>query len=266
MLLNKLLNVIKGSIIGLATLVPGVSGGTMAIVLGIYDELIHALGRPQHWKRSAGFLFQVGAGALAGALLFSRLIALALKHFGFPTRFFFIGLICGGLPVLYRRTKSSISRKSDFLYLLAGLLLVMSMAVKPGALIHITGTGGIASFLLLILAGCFIAIALILPGISASFMLLALGLYEVTLNAVHAVNLAFLLPVVLGCILGVLTTTRVLEGILQKYPRKSYLVIVGFLLGSILQVFPGIPPGFSLLYCLAALILGYLIIQRLSAC
>lgn len=258
----KMLLIIKGCIIGVATLVPGVSGGTMAIVLGVYDDIIHALARPKQWKENIGFLCQVALGALAGMFLFSKLLSLALHHFAFPVRYFFIGLICGGLPLLYQRTKTAISRKADYLFLLAGLLIVLVMAGKPETIIHLAGSGGLYSFFFLVLAGILVAVALILPGISGSFLLLALGMYELTLDALHNLNIPFLLPVAVGCLVGVLTTSRILEKLLRTYPRKTYLVIVGFLLGSIIQVFPGIPGGIELLYSFAALVLGYLIIPK----
>lgn len=263
--MDKLLYIGKGLLIGIATLVPGVSGGTMAIILGLYDKIIHALGTFfRSWKKNSLFLLQVGLGALGGAFLFSRLISLAIDHYRFPVQFLFMGFIIGGLPVLYQKTKSSISKKRDLLYLLAGLVVVLLMTVKPGVLINLAGGKGAASFFFLLAAGFTISVALILPGISTSFLLLTLGLYEITLRAVHTLDLTFLLPMVLGCIVGIMTTTRILERILHKYPRKAYLVIIGFILGSVIQVFPGFPRGMDFFTSLIAVILGFLAVRQLS--
>ncbi|HBQ63417.1 MAG TPA: DUF368 domain-containing protein [Clostridiales bacterium] len=263
--MNLLLTPLKGALTGIAMLIPGVSGGTMAIILGIYDHIIHAISTFfRDWKKNTLYLLAVGIGAAAGIGLFSNLISRALDHFRHPMIYLFLGIVIGGLPVLFRHIQNPEKKKADSLFLFIGLVIVLLMTLEPAAIVNLSQGTGILNFIFLVLAGVIIAVALILPGISTSFMLLTLGLYEPTIDAVKTFNLAFLIPVLLGCLLGVITTTRILETLLNKHTRKTYLLILGFVLGSIMQIFPGIPQGMDILYCLLTLATGYLAIRALS--
>jgi putative membrane protein len=101
-------NIIKGAVTGIAMLVPGVSGGTMAIILGIYDRMIHSVSSFfQDWKKNLLFLLQVGAGGVLGVLLFGRIMESAMASVPHIMKFLFMGFIVGGLPVLYRKSVST---------------------------------------------------------------------------------------------------------------------------------------------------------------
>lgn len=261
--LNCLVNFFKGIIVGIATLVPGVSGGTMSIVLGIYDRLIHSVSSFfQDWKKNFFFLLQVGIGGLLGILLFNRLMLYALENAHYVMRFLFIGIIIGGLPVLYKKARSVESRGdggaenrsgiknglgiSDILFLIAGIAIVLLMTSKPDAVVNLAAGGTLLSYIFLIIAGIFFAVALVLPGISFSFMLLAFGMYDITLKAIRDFDIPYMIPLGLGVALGTFGTARILERLLQRYPRKTYMIIIGFVLGSMWEVFPGIPQGWQL--------------------
>ncbi|TDT50264.1 putative membrane protein [Fonticella tunisiensis] len=262
--MKYLRNILKGLAVGVATMIPGVSGGTMAVILGIYDDLIHSIGSFfEDWKKHTSLLFQVGLGGLAGILLFSKLLETALNNFPFAMRFLFIGVICGGLPVLFRKSAEGKRGKWDFLYLLAGFIIVLAMSAEPATAALVTSTGFL-SIILLLIAGVIIAVALILPGISASFMLLALGLYDFTLKAINDRNIAFLIPIGLGVLIGTLATTRTIERVLRRYPGKTYMLITGFVTGSLIPVFPGIPQGFSILSSIFAFASGFALIRWIS--
>lgn len=253
---------LKGIVTGVATLVPGVSGGTMAIILGIYDNLIHAVSTFfDNWKKNFIYLLVVGLGGVTGILLFSRLLESAVKNYPYVMQFLFMGIIIGGLPVLYR--KSATSGKGDIkdvIFLILGFVIVLLMSAEPAAVVNMATARGILSVIFLFFAGIIIAIALVLPGISGSFMLLILGLYEITLNAVNTFNIPFLIPLGLGVAAGTFGTAKVIERFLQKYPDKTYKLIIGFVLGSLVQVFPGIPVSSQLIASALALIIGFLAI------
>lgn len=110
------------------------------------------------------------------------------------------------------------------------------------------------------MSGIIIAIALILPGISTSFLLVVLGLYKPLIEAVKTKNMGFLLPVVIGTIFGTFATTGILEKLMNEKPRQTYLMILGFVAVSVVQVFPGIPTGINILYSIIAFIFGYILI------
>lgn len=259
-------NFFKGIAIGVATLVPGVSGGTMAVILGIYDDLIHAISSFfEDWKKHSILLLQLGLGALAALALFSKLLENAMVKFPFEMRFLFMGIIIGGLPVLYRKSRTFGKRDlKDFIFLIIGLITVLLMSSEPQATTTMATSKGLISVVFLFIAGIIIAVALILPGISGSFMLLALGLYEVTLTAIHTVNIPFLIPIGLGVVVGTLATTKIIENLLHKYPGKTYMLIIGFVIGSLLPVFPGVPANLQILTSLVAFIVGFLGILALG--
>lgn len=264
--MKYLTNFLKGIVVGIATLVPGVSGGTMAVILGIYDGLIHAIGSFfEDWKKHTLLLFQVGLGGLVGIGLFSRLLENALETHRVVMQFLFMGIIIGGLPVLYRKSKTSKKRDfTDFIFLIIGLVLVSFLSAEPEVTTSLATAQGLKSVIFLFIAGIVIAIALILPGISASFMLLTLGLLSVTLNAINTLNIPFLIPLGLGLVVGTLGTTKLIETFLQKYPSKAYMLIMGFVIGSLVPVFPGIPQNLELVYSAAAFILGLIAILWLG--
>ena len=258
-------NFLKGLAVGIATLVPGVSGGTMAIIFGIYDDLIHSIGCFfEDWKKHTILLLQIGLGGLIGIALFSKLLGKALNDYPFVMSFFFMGVICGGLPVLYKKSTIGEKNKKDLVFLLIGFVIVLLMSAEPSTTTALATSQGYLSVIFLLIAGVILAVALILPGISGSFMLLTLGLYNVTLNAINNMNIPFLIPLGIGVLIGTLVTTRAIEKLLQKYPGKTYMLILGFVIGSLLPVFPGIPQGISILISAAAFAAGYILIHWIS--
>lgn len=263
--MKYLKNFLKGLVVGVATLVPGVSGGTMAIILGIYDNLIRSVsGFFENWKKSTVFLLQIGLGALTGLLLFSNLLETAINNYPYVMRFLFIGVICGGIPVLFKQARAGKKDKWDFVMPLIGFCIVLLMSSEPAATSTFATAGGFTSVIFLFIAGIIMAIALILPGISGSYMLLTLGLYDVTLNAINNKILVFLIPLGLGIIVSTLATAKTIEKLLKNYPSKTYMMILGFVVGSLIPVFPGIPEGFSMIASIAAFIVGFLAIRWIS--
>jgi putative membrane protein len=264
--MKYLINFLKGLAIGVATLVPGVSGGTMAIVLGVYDDLIHAISSFfQDWKKNIVILLEVGLGGLAGLLLFSKLFLNVLDRYPVVMGFFFMGVIFGGLPVLFKKaTAAGKVKLKDMIFFVIGFIVVLLLSAEPEKTTAMAADPSFTSIVFLFIAGVVLAVALILPGISGSFMLLVLGLLDVTLNAIDTRNIPFLVPLGLGVALGTLGTAKTIEKLMQKHPSKTYMLILGFVLGSLLPVFPGKPVGLSIVSSAIALIAGFILINWLS--
>jgi len=243
--MKSVINFLKGIVIGIATLVPGVSGGTMAVILGVYDDLIHSIGSFfEDWKKHTLFLAELGLGAFLALALFSRILEKAITASPYIMSFLFMGVIIGGLPVLYKKSLTTVTKERhylDYVFLVIGFFTVLLMSSEPDAVVSMATAQGLTGILFLFAAGIIIAIALILPGISGSFMLLALGLYSLTLNAINEVNIPFLIPLGLGLLVGTLGTTKLIETLLSKFPSQTYMLIIGFVVGSLVGVFPGIP-------------------------
>lgn len=250
------INFLKGIAISISQLIPGVSGGTIAIILGIYDKLLHAVNNIlKDFKNQYKLLLEVGFGAVVGIILFSRIIEVAFAKYPIQLGYLFIGIILGGAPLMYKKSKIKKIGISNVLYFISGFIIVYFMGkLNSGVSEDIITNLTLTSTLLLFLGGILIAVALILPGISGSFMLYVLGLYGTVLSAINQRNIIVLIPLLLGGIVGTLMTSNIIEKLLLKYPEQTYILIFGFILGSVFSVFP----GFSLPESIVGIILGIL--------
>ena len=143
------------------------------------------------------------------------------------------------------------------MFLFAGIAIAVAMTYgESSALFDFSGSM-VRKLIMILIAGIIIAVALILPGISTSFLLLALGLYEDFLRAVQEFDMGFLIPLGIGVVLGVLLTTKALEYCLKQHPTPTYLMILGFILGSFGEIYIGWPVATqSKIVCVIALIIG----------
>ena len=269
--------------------VPGASGGTMAMILGIYEELIESMGslpgllaecircgndgcaRRRLWD-CLRFLALFSLGALAGMALLAKGVLSLLERYPMAVSYFFLGAVAGGIPLICRQAQVKKITWQALFWPLAGLLMVYGLAALPEGLFTAGLPGaasspGVPSFRALLfqfLGGCILAVALILPGISVSQMLLMLGLYEPVMEAVSSLRFASLLPLGLGAVLCTLLVTRLLGSAMQRRPQPTYLLILGFVLGSLGELYPGLPEGWNLLFAPLAAVAGYQLPSRLS--
>lgn len=269
--------------------VPGASGGTMAMILGIYEELIESMGslpgllaecircgndgcaRRRLWD-CLRFLALFSLGALAGMALLAKAVLSLLERYPMAVSYFFLGAVAGGIPLICRQAQVKKITWQALFWPLAGLLMVYGLAALPeglftAGLLGAASSPGVPSFRALLfqfLGGCILAVALILPGISVSQMLLMLGLYEPVMEAVSSLRFASLLPLGLGAVLCTLLVTRLLGSAMQRRPQPTYLLILGFVLGSLGELYPGLPGGWNLLFAPLAAVAGYQLLSRLS--
>jgi len=251
-------NFLNGAAFGITQIIPGVSGGTVAIILGFYDELIASVNNfRKDFKQSLKFLCPVLLGAAAGLLTFGSVINFLLANYSFPVMMFFIGLIIGIIPIIYKKTGGGLNFKE--------LLLVIAPVVILAAISYIrakTGGGAAAAdpaetmrnisvlfMIYLFFAGILASAALIIPGISGSFVFLILGVYPLITHALSSVkNLPqdtgllldickVLVPLGIGIIIGGLATARLIGRLLKNHGATVYLIILGLLLGSAITLF-----------------------------
>ena len=251
---------IKGLVIGSTMTLPGVSGGSMAMVLGIYDRLLkHVSEITKYPKESLTFLLWFAAGAGSGAFLFSRGISwlLTTRAEGILC-FFFLGAVSGGIPMILKSASVSRIRGRELICILTGILTALLIALIPQGMFA-PGTENTPMHLLFQLAGGFIiAVALVLPGISASQMLYMLGIYESTLKAISSLDILALLPLAVGGIMGTYLTARILEQLIKKHREATFLMILGFMLASLPELLPGHLAQENLLFCVMALAAGFI--------
>lgn len=262
--LDIIVKFVKGFVIGSSMLIPGVSGGTMAIILNIYDQLINAVSRIRKDIKGNGLLLiNYAVGGLVGILLLSGPLLDLVERWPMPTMYFFCGCILASIPPLYEKVKADRIRIRNIIVALLGIGIGISLKLIPEGLFDVGSAMSIKMFILLAIAGFIIAVALILPGISGSYMLLVLGMYKVTLNALKTLDIPYLIPLVIGLFIGTFGTARVIDNLMAKHPQFIYMLIIGFMLGSLFNIFPGIPSGGQIpisLVCLAAGILVIFII------
>ncbi len=235
-----IINALKGLWIGSTMTVPGVSGGTMAVVVGIYEKLIHAInGLKREPKEHFLFLLQFALGAVTGFLMFARLITFLLENsITSPlTKLFFCGVVIGGIPLLVKKSEIDNLKGMHIVSLMLGAILVFAMRLLPEGLFCV-GTG-VTFWILQFVAGVIIAIALILPGISVTHILYIMGLYEVVLQKVYEMRILSLIPLFTGVVLGTFFTTDLLEKGMKRYPQEVYMAIIGFVSASLIQLIPG---------------------------
>ena len=229
---------------GISDLIPGVSGGTIAFILGIYDRLLSSISGffSREWKKQLGFLVPLGAGIGIALLLFSRVIDYLLEYHYEPTQFFFLGLIIGVLPFIAKEAEM----KHRFTWVHFSVLAAVAIClgcmafIKPVDIAVITQLT-IPSAIGLFAAGWLASMAMLMPGISGSFILLLVGAYSTIISALSDLNIPIILVVGAGAALGFIISSRAISYLLKHHRHMTYAVIIGLIIGSVFVVYPGIP-------------------------
>ncbi|GAB6170391.1 DUF368 domain-containing protein [Clostridium carnis] len=257
-----LMNALKGMIIGVSNVIPGVSGGTMAVVMGIYDKIIYTVNNFfKDIKKSIIFIGSLGIGAITGILLFTNIIDYLLKNYNEQTNFFFIGLILGTAPLLYKKATEKKVSKGNYIALVIGFIIVAGLGVleKTNPNTAFLSTLFKPNMIGFFIAGFIAAATMILPGISGSFVLLLIGLYEPIIEVVKNFDIINMAVIGVGVIGGFLLMTKLIEGLFNKYPQTAYCTIFGLVVGSVFVIFPGFTFGVSGVISIISLLIGFVI-------
>jgi len=245
-------------------LIPGVSGGTVAIICGIYYKLITAVDTFfKEPKENIKFLVAVAVGGGIGVLGFSKLILFVYNTYKVPMVYLFMGAVLGSVPLLCKCAGVKKLNLKTIIYPVLGIVFVLLLECIPKDL-FVINVDGLFEYMVIFFVGIILATALVLPGISFSYMLLILGLYEQTLMAIENFQFLFIFAMGTGVLLGIFLTAKVIRIILRKYPKQTYLVIVGFVKASLKDVFPGLPTGEELLISTILLFGSFYTIYKLS--
>lgn len=266
--MKRFLNVfLKGIWIGGTLTVPGVSGGSMAMILGIYEPLISAVNRlvskNNEKQASLRFLLLFSFGAVLGIFTLSSVVSWLLELFPVPVLFFFIGAVAGGIPLLFKQMDCCRFKWQHILYLLSGMVLVLLLSLLPNGVFELSAERGIVGVFWQFLGGIIAAIALVLPGISVSHMLYVLGVYEGVINAIIHFRVWLLIPFALGVLGGVLLMTKAVEYLLLHFKTATYMVILGFVLGSVAELLSGVRFSGVTFICLPLFLCGFFAIYIL---
>ncbi|WP_245676788.1 DUF368 domain-containing protein [Bacillus solimangrovi] len=236
-------NIYRGMIMGMTDLIPGVSGGTIAMILGIYNQLITGLNQlfSKEWKKEIGFFLPLLIGILISFLLLSNVMETLLRDYPQPTYFFFIGLIIGLIPYLFQsiQYKKTFTRKHYTLVIVSALVVASTVFFSDNEVNGIVIELGWDEFITLFFSGWLASTAMLLPGVSGSFVLLVLGVYPTVIHGLSVLNFAIISAVGLGILVGLIVTGKVIYLLFKRFKVATYAVMVGLLIGSIVVIYPG---------------------------
>lgn len=262
-------NIYRGFMMGTSDLIPGVSGGTIAVLLGIYDELIASINKlfSRDWAKQLPFLIPLGIGMGAALKLLSGVMEWLLIQYPEPTYFLFLGLIIGVIPFLFKEADAkNLFQTKHYILLIIGLILIASLTPFKNpdegiAIAELTTS----TYVLLFVGGFLASAAMILPGISGSMVFWILGLYPTVIGALHHLQFDRIAIIGLGVVIGIVSMSKVIHYFLKHHRTNTYALIIGSVIGSIVVVFPGFAKDtFSLILSVVTFGIGLIIALMLS--
>lgn len=246
---NLINQILRGIVIGVANIIPGVSGGTMMVSMGIYDTLIHCITHlfKEFWK-SVKTLLPYAIGMLIGILALASVITWGLENYPLPTNTLFIGLLLGGLGLLIKkvdRKKISVAAIIAFVCLFA-LIIWMGLQNRDSIQNADTIDMNIGQMLLMVLLGAVASATMIIPGVSGSLVLMLLGYYKAVTGALQTLAhgllhfdfsavgqpLLMLVPFLIGIVLGIFGVAKLIEWLTARYPTVTYCGVLGLVIAS----------------------------------
>ena len=246
-------NLLKGIVMGIANIIPGVSGGTMAVSMGIYDRMIHCVTHLfKEFKESMKFLIPIFLGIGIALVGLSFIIEPAFAYFPLQTNCLFIGLIVGGLPAVWQKVKG----KGIKISYIVPFVLFFAVVVGMAAIGEKEGTAADLSFsvwsvIKLFAVGIIASATMVIPGVSGSMMMLLLGYYNPIVAAIKSFVTALasfdmagilegcgiLVPMGLGIVVGIFAIAKVIEIIFEKFPIQAFWAIIGLIVASPIAIF-----------------------------
>lgn len=256
--MKVLKTILTGGIIGLANIIPGVSGGTLAVIMGVYDRLI-GLTKKGALKKDWRFLLLLLIGMAASILLCSKVFAFLFENFQIAPSLVFFGMILGSLPMIFKLSLSYCPEEKGKKKLPAASIaaFVLSFAVMIGLTVldllgvsmEISAEPSFTLAVLLFFGGILAAVSMVLPGISGSLMMVVIGVYTIVITMLSGLTdfdaadywqnvLLLLIPFGIGVLIGLVMGLNAVRVLLEKKPATMYFAILGLVAGSLLTVLP----------------------------
>lgn len=264
-----------GIVFGIANVIPGVSGGTMLVVFGIFDRLCESISGIKKIFGNIGFLIAFALGAGGGILLSAKVLGSLFEDFPIQTNMFFIGLILGGVPLLYKFGTSEKKVKPlcavPFVIAMAaviGLTVLDNLNVIDIAPTAVEGFDVVTSLKLVVCAAV-AAVTMIIPGISGSFVMMLLGVYQTVITAIDELNFYVLIPFAIGAVIGIILGSKLITLLIKKNKLMVYSALMGLVIGSVYAILPD-GFGFNLqtgygFACALFGVLGSVLIEKLNS-
>ena len=248
--MKNIILVIKGFFMGIANVIPGVSGGTIAIILGIYEKFISSISNIfKNLKENLKFLILIVIGMGLALITTSKVVGYSYDHFPLPTIMFFVGLVFGGIPLLMKNVKGKKESKelSSYIIFIITFLLVLFMAsykliFSLNNEVSFTSMN-LGGYILLFIVGIVAAATMVIPGISGSLVLMILGYYYPVIDTINNlfngdfIHNAIILGIFgIGIVIGILLISKILEMLFKNYNTKTYFGVLGFVFASIIAI------------------------------
>lgn len=240
--MEHVVNVLKGIVIGVANAIPGVSGGTMMVIMKVFDRLLGAVSfNLKKLKENFWFLLTIVIGMGIGVILSSKVLSICFEQFYVQTQFFFMGVVLGSLPMIYKEaTKEKKLSPVHLIPFAIGVAVIIGVSLISSSMgaNTVRTTLDVPTFIYLVIVSIIAAAAMIMPGLSGSLVLLILGGYQTAIQAVDEMNIPILIPIAIGIIIGIVACAKIITICLEKWQRGTYSVILGLIFGSFYAIFP----------------------------
>lgn len=238
---NFFIDLAKGAAIGVAMIIPGVSGGTLAVLLKLYDKIIESISNlRRHFKESVLFLLPIALGAALAFVTAYFPLMWALDNAPFPTILLFAGLMAGSLPKLFKDDRVAGFKSIDYVLILIPFVIVIALGFIPGmGDVDLSENMPWYEFILVPIMGVLASCALVVPGISGSMLMMIFGYYtpllslfgQIFTSPLHSIAVLGLFAI--GIIIGFFTIAKIMQYLLSRFPRATGWAIFGFVVGSI---------------------------------
>ena len=234
---------LKGMAMGIGNAIPGVSGGTIAVVTKIFDRLVESI-TPNIKKliKNMPFLLPVAVGMAIGIFLTAKVLDYLFTEYYVPTQLFFMGLIIGSLPIIHRECKkeSGRIRPINLIPYFIGVLFMFALLFvnEGGSMFQSEAALTAKDIILYIVMGFIAAVAMIIPGVSGSMIIKVFGAYDSIIGAVADLNIAVLAAVAVGAVIGIFAAVKVIDIVLKRFRQGTYCLILGLIAGSVFHIFP----------------------------
>jgi putative membrane protein len=253
-------NFLKGIVVGMGGITPGLSGSVLLVIFGLYQKTINAIGTIfKDFINNLKFLIPIALGMGTGILMFSKIVDFLLANYEMPTRFLFFGLVIGTLPLFYREVKKEGFSKKYYIHVsVAALIGTLLFTVNSSAFPQVTDPNLLQSVFL----GIAVAGSSIVPGVDSAVILSTLGLYELYVSSVASLDFAVLIPAGIGLGIGVLGISFVMNWLIKKYYTATFSIIFGLFIAIIPNVLNEscvFAPNSTMAISLALTLLGFAI-------
>ena len=263
-----LFRILQGALIGLGAVLPGISGGVLCVIFGVYQPIMEVLANPfKAVKKHIRLLIPIGIGVVVGFLGVAKLLGFLLNRYPDPSVCLFVGLIAGMLPSLYREAGEQGRNKSSFIALGAAFALVLGLLVT----LRVISLQIVPNFAWYLFCGFCLALSVIAPGMSFSTLLMPLGLYTPFIDGIGNIDFGVLIPGGIGALLTVILFARAVDSLVKHHYSVTFHAIIGVVIAATLVIIPfasfaaGVGSALVNIVCMAAGVVCALALDKFNS-